>query len=68
MKRAYLAGFLAAVAIPAFADVTLYGRPGFEGRSLTVVDEVRNLLERIKRNREGQHQVLQGEMCPYQPI
>lgn len=43
MRPAYWTGLLAAAAIPAFAEVTLYGRPDFEGRSLTAVDAVRNL-------------------------
>jgi uncharacterized protein YcfJ len=43
MKSILLALTLAAVAVPALGEVTLYGREDFRGRSLTVHDAARNL-------------------------
>ncbi len=43
MKQLYLAGLIAALTTSALAEVTLYGRPDFEGRSLVVTDAVRDL-------------------------
>jgi uncharacterized protein YcfJ len=43
MKSILLMLTLAATAVPAMGEVTLYGRDDFRGRSITIRDEVRNL-------------------------
>jgi len=43
MKSILLTLTLAAVAVPALGEVTLYGRDDFRGRSITIRDQVRNL-------------------------
>jgi hypothetical protein len=43
MKAFLLTLTLAAVAVPAMGEVTLYGRDDFRGRSLTIRDQARNL-------------------------
>ncbi|HET7729450.1 MAG TPA: beta/gamma crystallin-related protein [Usitatibacter sp.] len=43
MKAFLLTLTLAAVAVPALGEVTLYGREDFRGRALTIPDQARNL-------------------------
>lgn len=43
MKASLLLGAITALAMPAFGELTLYGRPDFQGRSMTTVEPIRNL-------------------------
>ncbi len=63
MKIRILALLAAALALPAFADVTLYGRADFNGRSLTIPDEARN-LDRAGFGGRASSAVVRGE--PYE--
>src|SRR6476661_2026755 len=65
MKATLLGIALAAAAIPALADVTLYGREGFEGRSITTREPVRNLESADFANRASSLVVREGsyEFC-----
>ena len=65
MKAPLLTLTLAAFALPALAEVTLYGREGFEGRSITTREPVRNLDEAGFANRASSAIVRGGsyEFC-----
>jgi len=54
------------LAAPALAQITLYGQDGFNGRSITVQDNLRN-LERVGFNDRASSAVVRGgrwEICP----
>jgi hypothetical protein len=63
--KALLALALTAVALPALADVTLYSRPDFQGRSFTARDQVRNLEREGFANRASSVVIRRGsyEFC-----
>ena len=65
MKATLLGIALTAAALPAFADVTLYGREGFEGRSVTTREPIRNLETADFANRASSLVVRDGsyEFC-----
>ena len=65
MKRLTLACLLATSAVPAFAEITLYGRDGFDGRSITITGPMRN-LEREKFGARASSAIVRGgryEIC-----
>ena len=65
MKATLLGIALASAAVPALADVTLYGREGFEGRSITAREPIRNLEAADFANRASSLVVREGsyEFC-----
>lgn len=63
MRSAILACVLAAAALPALGEVTLYGRPDFQGRTFTTHEQVRNLEREGFANRASSA-VVRGE--PYE--
>ena len=65
MKASLLMLTLAAMALPALGEVTLYGREGFEGRSLTTREPLRNLEREGFANRASSAVVRGGpyEFC-----
>ena len=65
MKAFLLTLTLAAMALPALGEVTLYGREGFEGRSVTTREPLRNLEREGFANRASSAVVRGGpyEFC-----
>lgn len=63
MKASLLLGAITALAMPAFGELTLYGRPDFQGRSMTTVEPIRNLEREGFANRASSA-VVRG--VPYQ--
>lgn len=65
MKATLLGIALAAISVPALADVTLYGRPGFEGRSVTTREPIRDLEAADFANRASSLVIRDGsyEFC-----
>lgn len=65
MKRLLLSAALVAVALPAAAEITLYGRENFEGRSFSTQQPVRNLERANFANRASSAIVRGGryEIC-----
>ena len=65
MKPLLLTLTLAATALPALGEITLYGREDFEGRSVTLREPVRN-LERLNFNDRASSAIVRGgryEIC-----
>ena len=63
--RITLASAAVAAAFPAAAEITLYGREGFDGRSFSTAQEVRN-LERVNFNDRASSAIVRGgryEVC-----
>ncbi|MEO7741985.1 MAG: beta/gamma crystallin-related protein [Usitatibacter sp.] len=65
MKRLLISAALAAAALPVAAQITLYGQEGFQGRSFSTEQPVRN-LERLKFANRASSAIVRGgryEIC-----
>ena len=64
MKQLLIGAAMAALALPAAAEITLYGQEGFQGRSFTTQQTIRNLEGAHFANRASSAVVRDGALGP----